>query len=93
MLMIIANGTGGQVNPADSIQIQNNGQFEGGLFGNGKVEFGNNSFSDGPVMGSEIILSNNVTTHAFPTVTTVPVGMPANPTVYAQPNPPEMFAG
>ena len=93
MLMIIANGTGGQVNPLNSIQIQNNGQFQGGLFATAKVEFGNNSFTDGPVMGSEIILSNNVTTHAFPTITTVPAGMPSNPTVYAQPNPPELFAG
>ena len=30
-------------------------------------------------MGSEIILSNNVTTNAFPTITTVPVGMPVQP--------------
>jgi hypothetical protein len=93
MLMIVANGTGGQVLPADSIQLQNNSQFEGGLFGTAKVEFGNNSFSDGPVMGSEIILANNVTTNAFPNVTTVPVGMPANEAVYAQPNPPHLFAG
>jgi len=93
MLMIIANGTGGQDPSADSIYLINNSQFEGGLFGTGKVEFGNNSFSDGPVMGSEIILANNVTTNAFPTITTVPVGMPANPAVYAQPNPPQMFAG
>ena len=41
--MIVANGTGGQVPPADSIQVQNNGQFEGAIFGTGKVEFGNNS--------------------------------------------------
>jgi hypothetical protein len=93
MLMIVANGTGGQVNPADSIQLANNSQFEGGLFGTAKVEFGNNAYSDGPVMGSEIILSNNTTTNAFPTITTVPVGMPANPAVYAQPNPPQLFAG
>jgi hypothetical protein len=26
-------------------------------------------------------------------ITTVPVGMPSNPAVYAQPNPPELFAG
>ncbi len=93
MLMIVAAGTGGQVQPADSIQLANNSQFEGGLFGTGKVEFGNNAFTDGPVMGSEIILSNNVTTNAFPTITTVPVGMPANPAVYAQPNPPHLFSG
>jgi hypothetical protein len=93
MLMIVANGIGGQVNPANSIQVQNNGQFEGGLFGTYKVEFGNNAFSDGPVMGSEIILANNTVTNSFPTVTTVPAGMPANKDVYAQPNPPELFAG
>ena len=93
MLMIVANGTGGQVLPADSIQLANNSQFEGGLFGTAKVEFGNNAFTDGPVMGSEIILSNNVTANAFPTITTVPVGMPSNPAVYAQPNPPHLFAG
>jgi hypothetical protein len=93
MLMIVANGIGGQVNPPDSIQVQNNGQFEGALFGTGKVEFGNNSFSDGPVMGSEIVLSNNVTTNAFPTVTTVPAGMPGNDPVYGIPRPPETFAG
>ncbi|MEP6909997.1 MAG: hypothetical protein ABI896_06135 [Actinomycetota bacterium] len=93
MLMIVANGTGGQVLPADSIQLANGAQFEGGLFATGKVEFGNNSFSDGPVMGSEIILANNVTTNSFPTITTVPVGMPSNPAVYGQPNPPQLFAG
>jgi len=93
MLMIVANGTGGQVQPADSIQLANNSQFQGGLFGTAKVEFGNNAFTDGPVMGTEIILSNNVVTNAFPTITTVPVGMPSNPSVYAQPNPPQMFAG
>jgi hypothetical protein len=93
MLMIIANGTGGQNPPADSIFLINNSQFEGGLFATAKAEFGNNAFSDGPVMGSEIILGNNVVTNAFPTITTVPVGMPSNPAVYAQPNPPQMFAG
>jgi hypothetical protein len=47
----------------------------------------------GPVVGSTILLSNNLTTNAFPVITTVPAGMPSNNTVYAQPNPPEMFAG
>ena len=93
MFMIVAGGTGGQVPAGESIQLQNNAQFQGGLFGSGKVEFANNAYQDGPVMGTEIIMINNVTTNAFPTITTVPVGMPSNPTVYAQPNPPQMFAG
>jgi hypothetical protein len=93
MLTIVANGTGGQVNPGDSIQLANNMYFQGGLYATGNVEYGNNASSDGPIVGSQIILSNNVTTSAFPTITTVPAGMPGNPEVYAQPNPPQGFSG
>ena len=93
MLTIVANGTGGQVAANDSVQFSNNQYFQGGLFGSGDVEYGNNASSDGPIMGSQIILSNNVTTNSFPNITTVPVGMPGNPAVYAQPNPPQFFSG
>ena len=44
-------------------------------------------------MGAQIILANNVLTNSFPNITTVPVGMPGNPNVYAQPNPPQFFSG
>ncbi len=93
MLTIVANGTGGQVNTGDSIMLANNQYFQGGLFGTGNVEYGNNANSDGPIMGSQVILANNVNTNSFPNITTVPVGMPGNPEVYAQPNPPQMFSG
>ncbi|MGB2952046.1 MAG: hypothetical protein WBB74_01490, partial [Gaiellaceae bacterium] len=93
MFTIVAHGTGGQVNPGDSIQVANNGSFQGGLFGTGNVDYGNNAYSDGPIVGSQIIISNNVTTNAFATITTVPVGQPGNPEVYAQPNPPQNFSG
>ena len=93
MLTIVANGNGGQVNPGDSIMFDNNYSFQGGLFATNTIEFGNNVNVGGPVVGSMILLSNNLTTNAFPLITTVPAGMPSNNTVYAQPNPPEMFAG
>jgi hypothetical protein len=93
LLTIVANGDGGQVNPGDSIMVDNNYSFQGGLYATRAVEFGNNVNIGGPVVGSYIILSNNLTTNNFPYVTTVPVGMPSNPAVYAQPNPPQMFAG
>jgi hypothetical protein len=94
MLTIIANGNGGaQVNPGDSIFIDNNYSFQGGLYGTNAVEFGNNVSVDGPIVGSQILLSNNLTTNAFPTISVVPAGMPSNPAVYAQPNPPQLFAG
>jgi hypothetical protein len=44
-------------------------------------------------VGSEIVFDNNVQNDAFPTITTVPVGMPGNPAVYAQPNPPQLYSG
>jgi hypothetical protein len=93
MLTIVANGNGGQVNPGDSIMFDNNYSFQGGLYATNAIEFGNNVNVGGPVVGSTILLSNNLTTNAFPVITTVPAGMPSNNTVYAQPNPPEMFAG
>jgi hypothetical protein len=94
LLTIAANGNGGsQVNAGDSILFDNNFSFEGALYGTNVIEFGNNVSIGGPIVGSQILLSNNLTTYNFPTVTTVPAGMPSNPAVYAQPNPPQMFSG
>jgi Tfp pilus assembly protein PilX len=93
MLMIVANGNGGQINPGDSIEVDNNYSYQGGLYGTNAVEFGYNINVDGPIVGSQILLSNNLTTNAFPNISIVPVGMPANEEVYAQPNPPQGFTG
>jgi hypothetical protein len=93
MFMVVANGNGGQVNPGDSILLDNNDYWQGGLYGTNAVEFGNNVQVDGPIVGSQILLSNNLTTNSFPTITVVPVGMPSNQAVYAQPNPPQGFTG
>jgi hypothetical protein len=93
LLMIIAAGSGGQVNPGDGIQIANNFSYQGGLYAVNAVEFGNNVNVDGPIVGSQIILSNNLTTNAFPFINILPVGMPSNTEVYAQPNPPQSFSG
>jgi hypothetical protein len=93
MLTIVAEGTGGLAGVGNSIKIDNNGQFQGGLFGTGAVEFSNNARSDGPIVGSTVKFNNNVQNDSFPTITEVPAGMPGTDVIYAQPNPPEMFAG
>ena len=93
MLMIVANGNGGQVNPGDSIFMDNNNSYQGGLYGVNAVEFGNNASVDGPIVGSQIILANNLTTNSFPTINEVSSGMPSNQNVFAQPNPPQGFTG
>jgi hypothetical protein len=93
LFMVVANGSGGQVNPGDSIEMNNNWSWQGGLYGTNAVEFGNNDNVDGPLVGSQIVLSNNLTTNAFPLINVVPIGMPSNQAVYAQPNPPQNFSG
>jgi hypothetical protein len=95
MLTIVTERAGqGGVSAGNGIQFENNSSFQGALYAhNGAVSFGNNAKSDGPIVASHIILSNNVTTSSFPNIVTVPVGMPGNPAVYAQPNPPQLYSG
>ena len=93
MLTIVTAGSGGLAGTGRGILIDNNAQFQGGLFAESAVAFTNNARSDGPIVGSTVILDNNVQTDSFPTITTVPVGMPGNPQVYAQPNPPQLYSG
>jgi hypothetical protein len=93
MLTFVANGSGTPANVGDSISLANNSSFQGALYATNAITLGNNAMSDGPMVASHIIVSNNVVTSSFPNITTVPVGMPGNPDVYAQPNPPQRFAG
>jgi hypothetical protein len=94
MLTVVANGNGGNgVNGDDSVFINNGAKFQGAIYATNNITLGNNAQVDGPMVASQIIVSNNVITSSFPNITTVPVGMPGNPAVYAQPNPPQRFAG
>ena len=93
LLTVVTNGSGGLAGTGNGILIDNNAQFQGGLFGAYDVQFINNARSDGPIVGRTVKLANNVQNDQFPTITSVPAGMPGNPIVYAQPNPPQLFAG
>ena len=93
MLMFVVGGSGGLAGTGNGVLIDNSGQFQGGLFANSNISFMNNAFADGPLVGNTINFANNVTANTFPTITTVPVGMPSNPEVYAQPNPPQLYSG
>jgi hypothetical protein len=93
LLTILTDGSGGLAGTGNGILIDNNAQVQAGLFATYDVMFANNSRSDGPIVGDTVHLANNVQNDQFPTITTVPAGMPGNPDVYAQPNPPQLFAG
>jgi hypothetical protein len=93
MLTFVANGSGGQAGTDNSILLGQNAQFQGGVFATKNVSYENNARSDGPIVGERIIFANNVQNDQFPTITVVPAGMPGNPAVYAQPNPPQLYSG
>ena len=89
-LGIIANGNDGSGN---SVLLQNSARFQGSLYATNAVAVGNSPQYDGPMVAGTFKLANNIVTHEFPTITSVPVGWPGNPTVYAEPQPPQNYSG
>lgn len=90
MLTVVANGADASSN---GVTVNSNSAFQGAMFATQNVYLNNGVTVDGPIVGNTVIINNGVTTDSFPTITTVPAGMPGNPEVYAQPNPPQSFAG
>lgn len=83
--------SGGQVNTGDSVQLTSS-QFQGAVFATANIDLGTTSNVDGPMVGSQVLLGQSVTT-SFPSITIVPNSMPSNPTAYAQADPPTNFSG
>lgn len=91
MMVIVADGNGGQVNLGDSIQLVS-ATFQGALYATNAIENDTTSQVDGPMVGSTVVLGQSATT-TFPSIRIVPTGMPSNPVVYAQPQVPREFTG
>ena len=89
-LGIIANGNDGSGN---SIVMENQSRLQGSLYATYAVDLGSFAVYDGPMVAGTFKLANNIETHEFPTITSVPVGWPGNPTVYAEPQPPQNYSG
>ena len=89
-LGIIANGNDGSGN---SIVMENQSRLQGSLYATYAVDLGSFAVYDGPMVAGTFKLANNIQTHEFPTITSVPVGWPGNPTVYAEPQPPQNYSG
>ena len=89
-LGIIANGDDGYGN---SIVMANQSRLQGSLYATYAVELGSFAVYDGPMVAGTFKLANNIQAHEFPTITSVPVGWPGNPTVYAEPQPPQNYSG
>ncbi|HSC93211.1 MAG TPA: hypothetical protein VLB86_16280 [Gaiellaceae bacterium] len=90
MLVVVANGAGGQVPSDTGIQLVSGG-FQGALYATYAIDVGTTSLSEGPLDGKPVKLGQS-SGSAFPGFTLVPAGMPGNPAVYAQPGTPQ-YAG
>ena len=94
MLVFSANGTNRQTDVPTGVSAELKGaHFQGAVYATEKLQLDTTSKIDGPMVGKEVVLGQTVTTNDFPNITTVPAGMPGNPTVYAQPNSPELYSG
>ena len=92
LLVLVADGKGGQVPANDSIQLVS-AVFQGALYATNAIENDTTSNVIGPMIGSTVILGQSVTT-SFPAIRIVPTGMPAlQNTIYAQPRPPTGYTG
>ena len=89
-LGIIANGNDGS---GYSVLLQNSARMQGSIYATNAVLLENSTQYDGPMVAGTFKLENNIATHEFPTITSVPVGWPGNPTVYAEPQPPQNYSG
>jgi Ni,Fe-hydrogenase III small subunit len=92
MLVVVANGTGGQVPAADSVLVKNS-YFQGGLWAGAAIELDTTSNVEGPEIATTEVIGQTVTAHSFPVITTIPAGAPGVPVVYAQPDPPSAYTG
>jgi hypothetical protein len=77
----------------NSTKLNNNVRFQGALYATNAIQLSNNAKVDGPMIGTTIVVDNNVVPDAFPTITTAPAGMPGNTNVFAQTQPPRLFSG
>lgn len=90
MWILAAHGNNGS---GYSIVMPNNSTWEGGFYATNSIDLSNNGTVEGPIIGGSAVFSNNVTAKPFPIITTIPLGAPGNPNVYAQPNPPGGYSG
>jgi Tfp pilus assembly protein PilX len=90
MWIIAAHGDNGS---GYSVIFPNNATWEGGIYATKSIDLSNNGTIEGPIIGGSANFSNNAIAKPFPVITSIPLGAPGNPNVYAQPNPPGSYSG
>jgi hypothetical protein len=85
--------TDGQDAAGYGISVLNSARLQASLYATHAVLLENQTVFDGPMVAGTFKLENNIITHEFPTIFTVPLGWPGNPNVYAEPQPPQNYSG
>lgn len=80
MLIVVAHGKDAYSN---SVVLNNNTRWEGGIYSQNNLDLVNNAKVEGPMILGGFMVTNNVTAVPFPVIDTVPLGAPGNPNVYA----------
>jgi Tfp pilus assembly protein PilX len=90
MWILAAHGNNGS---GYSVVFPNNATWEGGVYSTNAINLLNNGTIEGPIIGGSADFNQNVSVRPFPVITSVPLGAPGNPNVYAQPTPPGGYSG
>jgi hypothetical protein len=93
MLVIVAGGQGGGAGSGVGVSLANSVQLQAALYATYAINLGNSVEVEGPMVASEVRIVNSIDSHDFPFISTVPIGTPGNPNVYAQPQPPKNYIG
>jgi Tfp pilus assembly protein PilX len=93
MLVIVTGGQGGSAGSGVGISLANSVQLQAALYATYAINLGNSVQVEGPMVASEVIIVNSIDSYDFPFISTVPIGTPGNPNVYAQPQAPTNYIG
>ena len=92
MLIVLANGSGGQVTAGYSAQISNSAAFQGGLYATAAISIGSSAQVKGPLIATTVIFGTYSQTYPYGPLATMPAGTPGA-TSSSQVSAPEGFSG
>jgi hypothetical protein len=93
MLVIVAGGEGGAAGSGIGVSLANSVHLQSALYATYGINLGNSVRVEGPMVASEVLIVNSIESYDFPFISTVPIGTPGNPNVYAQPQAPQNYTG
>jgi hypothetical protein len=93
MLVVVANGSGGQVPAGDSISLGASASFQGGLFATMAVQLGAAAQTKGPMIASTVLFGSASVAYAFAPNVTSPTGTPEAEVSFGRVLSPTGFSG